>query len=75
MMLLLIEHLNTNRSSKRINITMKILQIWNLKVTTLYRVQVVVRKMSRLNRKQTPKIRVKRKILPKRQRKSKNRTR
>ena len=56
------------------NITMKILQIWNLKVTTLYRVQVVVRKMSRLNRKQTPKIVVKRKILPKRQRKSKNRT-
>ena len=75
MMLLLIEHLNTNRSSKRINITMKILQIWNLKVTTLYRVQVVVRKMSRLNRKQTPKIVVNRKILQKRQRKSKNRTR
>ena len=56
-------------------ITMKLLQIWNLKRSTVYRVQVVVRKMSRLDRKQTPKIRVRRMILPKSQRKSKNRKR
>ena len=55
-------------------ITMKLLQIWNLKIFTLYRVQVIVRKMSRLDRKQTPKIRVRKMILPKSQRKSKNRT-